>query len=173
MMLNIMLLKLASNALTLCIQQIKVKFKTAELAQWKFQKKSLLSAKPNVATKSFFLQRSISIYTANDWLNTQGWIKFSGPFKRPVKIGCYLEQKEKKGFWWLILERILRVSLRFLWIKYLSDTSCCFYFFIFLIITQVQWSTQSKQGPKSGKGDESVSQSSMYLVVPIWILFNF
>lgn len=173
MMLNIMLLKLASNALTLWIQQIKVKFKTAELAQWKFQKKSLLSAKPNVATKSFFLQRSISIYTANDWLNTQGWIKFSGPFKRPVKIGCYLEQKEKKGFSWLILERILRVSLRFLWIKYLSDTSCCFYFFIFLIITQVQWSTQSKQGPKSGKRDESVSQSSMYLVVPIWILFNF
>lgn len=172
-MLNIMLLKLASNALTLWIQQIKVKFKTAELAQWKFQKKSLLSAKPNVATKSFFLQRSISIYTANDWLNTQGWIKFSGPFKRPVKIGCYLEQKEKKGFWWLILERILRVSLRFLWIKYLCDTSCCFYFFIFLIITQVQWSTQSKQGPKSGKRDESVSQSSMYLVVPIWILFNF
>ena len=66
MMLNIMLLKLASNALTLYIQQIKVKFKTAELAQWKFQKKSLLSAKPIVATKSFFLQRSISIYTAND-----------------------------------------------------------------------------------------------------------
>lgn len=173
MILNIMLLKLTSNAFTLWIQQIKVKFKTAELAQWKFQKNSLLSAKPIVATKSLFLQRSISIYTANDWLNIQGWIKFSGPFKRPVKIGCYLEQKEKKGFWWLILERILRVSLRFLWIKYLSDTSCCFYFFIFLIITQVQWSTQSKQAPKSGKGDESVSQSCIYLVVPIWILFNF
>ena len=173
MILNIMLLKLTSNAFTLWIQQIKVKFKTAELAQWKFQKNSLLSAKPIVATKSLFLQRSISIYTANDWLNVQGWIKFSDPFKRPVKIGCYLEQKEKKGFWWLILERILRVSLRFLWIKYLSDTSCCFYFFIFLIITQVQWSTQSKQAPKSGKGDESVSQSCIYLVVPIWILFSF
>ena len=126
---------------------------------------------------SFFLQRSISIYTANDWLNTQGWIKFSGPFKRPVKIGCYLEQKKKMGFWWLILERISRVSLRFLWIKYLCDTSCCFYFFIFLMITQVKWSTQSEQASKSGKDDESVSQSSMYLVVAIyvaiWILFNF
>ena len=69
-----------------------------EFVQWKFKKKISIFSETIVVTKLFFLQRIISIYTANDRVSAQGSIKHTGPFKRPLKIGWLLEQKKKRTF---------------------------------------------------------------------------
>lgn len=69
-----------------------------EFVQWKFKKKISIFSETIVVTKLFFLQKIISIYTANDRVSAHASIKHTGPFKRPVKIGWLLEQKKKRTF---------------------------------------------------------------------------